>query len=134
MLIANRVALAGSKTREKILFLQFWVLRAERSISNQEMEVERMGNVNRKAEDSKMEHMRRVIGEVYREYAVVFGGARMAGIGRRGIIRFRLGCGRKYRSNVVWAMPEELSRLTAQRVREMVAAANGRREGKRRRG
>jgi hypothetical protein len=96
-----------------------------------------MGNVNRKATDSEMEHARRVIGEAYPEYAVVFGGHGSYG-GHRAprdhTISFRLrDSAGKYRSNVLWLMPEELSGLTAEGVRAKVAAANGRQEGRKRR-
>ena len=96
-----------------------------------------MGNVNRKATDAEMDHVRRVVSEAYPEYQAVFGG-HSAYEGRRAprdhAISFRLrDATGKYRSNVVWLMPDRLSRLTPGHIRAMVVAANGRREAKKRR-
>ena len=96
-----------------------------------------MGNVNRKATDAELDHARQVISEAYPEYQVVFGGHSAYG-GHRAprdhTISFRLRDSMgKYRSNVVWLMPDWLSRLTPGQVRAMVTAANGRRETKKRR-
>ena len=74
-----------------------------------------------------MGRIRRVIKEAFPDWGPVFGGH---GIGGRAprvrTISFRLrdefG---KFRSNVVWLMPECLSSLTASNIQYLVAQANG---------
>lgn len=90
-----------------------------------------MGNRNRKAEKTELGHARRVIGEAFPEFVPVFGAHGDYG-GHRAprdhTIAFRLRDERgKYRSNVVWLMPQWLATLTVADVRALVARANGRR-------
>jgi hypothetical protein len=77
-----------------------------------------------------MAHVRQVIAEAFPEYVAVFGGHSSYG-GHRAprdhTISFRLRDQRgKYRSNVVWLMPDWRSSLTAANVRFLVNHANGR--------
>jgi hypothetical protein len=84
-----------------------------------------------------MDHARQVIAQAYPDYQVVFGSHGSYG-GHRAprdhTISFRLrDATGKYRSNVVWLMPQALSRLTPAHVRTMVTAANGHRQTRKRR-
>ena len=90
-----------------------------------------MGNVNRKATRDEMAHADRVIREAFPDLEPVFGGHGAYG-GHRAprdhTISFRLRDAQgKYRSNVVWVMPEYLGALTPGDIRALVARANGER-------
>jgi hypothetical protein len=79
-----------------------------------------------------MAHARRVIREPFPELVPVFGAHGDYG-GHRAprdhTIAFRLQAERgKFRSNVVWLMPDWLSTLTVADVQAMVARANGKRK------
>jgi len=88
-----------------------------------------MGNKNRKATKNEMAHVRRVIAEAYPELEPVFGGHSAYG-GHRAprdhTISFRLRdeLG-KFRSNVVWLMPDSLATLTAEDILARVAKSHG---------
>ena len=88
-----------------------------------------MGNQNRKATKAEMAHVRRVIREAYPDLEPVFGchgdyGGHRAP--RDHTISFRLRDQQgKYRSNVVWLMPNWLRLLTADDIRVRVAESNG---------
>jgi hypothetical protein len=91
-----------------------------------------MGNQNRKATKEEMARVRRVIKEAYPELVPVFGshgdygGHRAA---RDHTISFRLQDARgRFRSNVVWLMPDWMNSLTAANIRAMVEEANGKRK------
>ena len=76
-----------------------------------------------------MAHARRVIREAYPDYEPVFGGHGDYGghrTPRDHTISFRLRdqTGR-FRSNVVWVMPEALASLTIEDVRRLVQRAGG---------
>ena len=88
-----------------------------------------MPNRNGKASKDEMAHVRSVIGEAFPDLIPVFGGHGNYG-GHRAprdhTISFRLRDDPgKFRSNVVWLMPEWLSSLTADDVRSLVATSNG---------
>jgi hypothetical protein len=88
-----------------------------------------MGNVNRKATREEMAHAAQVIREAFPDLEAVFGAHGDYG-GHRAprdhTISFRLrDAGGKYRSNVVWILPEELASLTLGRIRSLVSRANG---------
>jgi len=88
-----------------------------------------MGNVNRKASDDEMASAYRAIKEAFPDLEPVFGGHSAYG-GHRAprdhTISFRLRDQRgKYRSNVIWLLPEYLGALTPANVRYLVAQANG---------
>ncbi len=88
-----------------------------------------MGNVNRKATKAEKAHANRVIRDAFPGLEPVWGGHGDYG-GHRAprdhTISFRLRDQRgKFRSNVVWILPEHLSGLTAGDVRGLVARANG---------
>src|SRR5256885_7427647 len=100
-------------------------IRAKSSLSPE------MGNQNRKATREEMAHARRVIKEAFPELTPVFGSHGDYG-GHRAprdhTISFRLQDARgRFRSNVVWVMPDSLSSLTVDSVRGLVAEANGKR-------
>ena len=89
-----------------------------------------MPSQNRKATKDETAHARAVIAEAFPDYVAVFGGHSSYG-GHRAprdhTISFRLRDRRgKYRSNVMWLMPDWLSSLTAANVRYLVNRANGR--------
>jgi hypothetical protein len=89
-----------------------------------------MPSRNRKATKEEMAHARGVIAEAFPDHVAVFGGHGSYG-GHRAprdhTISFRLRDRRgKYRSNVIWLMPDWLSSLTAANVRYLVNQANGR--------
>ena len=89
----------------------------------------RMGNRNRKASKAEMAHARRVICDAYPDYEPVFGGHGDYG-GHRAprdhTISFRLRDGQgRFRSNVVWVMPDALANLTIDDVRRLVERAGG---------
>ena len=91
-----------------------------------------MTNQNRKATKSEMAHARAVINEAFPEFTPVFGAHSDYG-GHRAprdhTIAFRLRDDRgKFRSNVVWLMPDYLSHLTVEDVRNLVAQSNGKRK------
>ncbi len=91
-----------------------------------------MGNQNRKATKSEMTHARKVIREAYPEYRPVFGAHSDFG-GHRAprdhTIAFRLQDeSGKFRSNVIWLMPDWLSSLTVEDVKNLVARSNGKRK------
>ena len=88
-----------------------------------------MGNQNRKATKEEMALARRVIREAFPQFVPVFGAHSDYG-GHRAprdhTIAFRLHDERgKFRSNVVWLMPDELATLTLGNIRELVAESNG---------
>jgi hypothetical protein len=92
---------------------------------------DRVGNVNRKATRDEMAHAYRVIREAFPDLEPVFGGHSAYG-GHRAprdhTISFRLRDAQgRYRSNVVWVMPEYLDSLTPADVHALVARANGER-------
>ena len=88
-----------------------------------------MGDQNRKATKQEMARARRVIREAFPEFVPVFGAHGDYG-GHRAprdhTISFRLqdefG---KFRSNVVWLMPDSLATLTVAEAQSMVSRANG---------
>ena len=91
-----------------------------------------MGNQNRKATKQEMARARRVIREAFPEFVPVFGAHSDYG-GHRAprdhTIAFRLQDERgKFRSNVVWLMPDWLATLTVSNVRALVAESNGKRK------
>jgi hypothetical protein len=91
-----------------------------------------MGNKSRKATKAELAHARRVIREAFPELAPVFGAHGDYG-GRRAprdhTIAFRLQDERgRFRSNVVWLMPDWLATLTVDAVRALVAESNGTRK------
>jgi len=91
-----------------------------------------MGNRNRKATTEEMAHARRVIREAFPELQPVFGSHSDYGdhrAPRDHTISFRLRNQRgKFRSNVVWLMPEWLGSLTVSEVESLVSRANGKRK------
>ena len=89
-----------------------------------------MGNQNRKASKGEMDRIRRVIREAYPEMTPVFGGHGDYG-GHRAprdhTISFRLRDDRgRFRSNVMWLMPDLLRALSAANIRWLVEHSNGR--------
>jgi hypothetical protein len=87
---------------------------------------------NRKATKEEVTHARRVIKEAFPDLIPVFGAHGDYG-GHRAprdhTIAFRLQDERgKFRSNVIWVMPDWLGTLTVAEVQAMVARANGRRK------
>lgn len=93
-----------------------------------------MGHYNRKATDAEMAKAHAAIQAAYPDCEVVFGchgdyGGHRAP--RDHTLAFRLRDARgKYRSNVVWLMPDWLAKLTPEKVRRLVDAANGHAAGK----
>lgn len=89
-----------------------------------------MGNQNRKATKEEMARARRVIQDAFPGMAPVFGAHGDYGgyrAPRDHTISFRLRDEKgKFRSNVVWLMPDWLNQLTVEMVQGMVARANGR--------
>jgi len=90
-----------------------------------------MANQNRKATKRQLEHARRVIREAFPGFVPVFGAHSDYG-GHRAprdhTLAFRLQDERgRFRSNVVWLMPDWLATLTVPDVQAMIARANGRR-------
>jgi hypothetical protein len=89
-----------------------------------------MGNVNRKATADEMAHATQVIREAFPDYEPIFGGHSSYG-GHRAprdhtiSVRLRDQWGR-YRSNVVWILPQHLGLLTVAKVRALVSRGNGR--------
>jgi len=84
-----------------------------------------MGNRNRQASKEEIAHARQIIREAFPDYEPVFDGHGDYG-GHRALrdhtISFRLCDGQgRFRSNVIWLVPEYLSRLTVADVRELVA-------------
>lgn len=91
-----------------------------------------MGNHNRKATKAEMAHARRVIREAFPDFTPAFGAHGDYG-GHRAprdhTIGFRLQDERgRFRSNVIWLMPDWLQTLTVSEVQIMVARANGKRK------
>lgn len=91
-----------------------------------------MGNQNRKATKAEMAHARRIICEAFPELVPMFGAHGDYG-GHRAprdhTIAFRLQDERgRFRSNVVWLMPDWLATLTVRAVRALVADSNGTRK------
>ncbi len=88
-----------------------------------------MGNQNRKATKEELTHVRRAIREAFPELEAVFGGHGNYGghrTPRDHTISFRLrDSNGKFRSNVVWLMPECLGALTAADIQLLVGRANG---------
>jgi hypothetical protein len=94
-----------------------------------------MGNVNRKATRDEMGHATRVIRQAFPDLDVVFGGHGDYG-GHRAprdhTISFRLRDARgKFRSNVVWLLPDLLASFTPADIHALVARANGDRRRRR---
>ena len=90
-----------------------------------------MANQNRKATETEMAHARRVIRQAFPDWEPVFGGHGDYG-GHRAprdhTISFRLrDATGKFRSNVVWLMPDQLCSLTVDDVKAWVDHASGRR-------
>lgn len=90
-----------------------------------------MGNQNRKATKQEMAHVRRTIREAFPEFVPIFGAHSDYG-GRRAprdhTIAFRLQDEHgKFRSNVIWLVPDRLATLTVADVHAMVSRANGKR-------
>jgi hypothetical protein len=88
-----------------------------------------MGNQNRKAQPKEMARARRVIKQAFPDLEPVFAGHGDYG-GHRAprdhTISFRLrDADGKFRSNVVWVMPDQLAQLTVEDVQAMVRRANG---------
>lgn len=88
-----------------------------------------MGNQNRKATKEELAHARGVIKEAFPQMAPVFGAHSDYG-GHRAprdhTIAFRLRDeSGKFRSNVVWLLPDALALLTVADVHALVARANG---------
>lgn len=84
---------------------------------------------NRKASKEEMRQATQVIREAFPHYQVVWGGHGDYG-GHRAprdhTISFRLKDQHgRFRSNVVWILPDWLLALTVDMVKEMVARANG---------
>jgi hypothetical protein len=89
-----------------------------------------MGNQNRKATAAEMKHARSVIREAFPDLEPVFGGHGNYG-GHRAprdhTISFRLRDSMgKFRSNVVWLMPESLASLTVSDIQALIGRSNGR--------
>lgn len=88
-----------------------------------------MGHQNRKATKAEMARAWRVIKDAYPEYDPAFGCHGAYGgyrAPRDHTIAFRLRDARgKFRSNVIWLMPEWLAALTPEEVTRMVEASNG---------
>ena len=91
-----------------------------------------MGNQNRKATKQEMSHARRVIRQAFPALVPVFGAHSDYGghrAPRDNTIAFRLQDERgKFRSNVVWLMPDWLVTLPVRNVRALVAESNGKRK------
>ena len=88
-----------------------------------------MGNQNRKATKDELAHARSVIKEAFPNLVPIFGAHGDCG-GHRAprdhTIAFRLQDERgKFRSNVVWLMPDWLASLTVEDVQALVARSNG---------
>ena len=91
-----------------------------------------MGNQNRKATKEELAHARRMIREAFPDLEPVFGSHGDYG-GHRAprdhSISFRLRDeGGKFRSNVIWLMPEWLGTLTVADIESLVGRANGQRK------
>jgi hypothetical protein len=94
-----------------------------------------MGNQNRKASQTEMTRVRRVIKEAFPELDAVFGGHGDYG-GHRAprdhTISFRLRDDKgQFCTNVIWLMPDQLAGLSAGNVRALVQISNGRSARKR---
>ena len=90
-----------------------------------------MGNQNRKATNQELAHARSVISEAFPDMVPVFGAHSDYG-GHRAprdhTIAFRLRDERgRFRSNVIWLMPDSLGTLTVADVQTLVARSNGER-------
>lgn len=90
-----------------------------------------MGNQNRKATRAEMARARRVIRQAFPDCEPVFGGHGDYG-GHRAprdhTISFRLRDERgRFRSNVVWLLPDQLGSLTVDEVQTLVRRSNGKR-------
>ncbi len=88
-----------------------------------------MGNHNRKATKEEMAHARRVIREAFPELVPAFGahgdyGGHRAPRDHTTAFRLQDEQG-KFRSNVIWLMPEWLGTLSVADVQALVARANG---------
>lgn len=88
-----------------------------------------MGNQNRKATKDELAHARSVIREAFPDMVPVFGAHSDYG-GHRAprdhTIAFRLRDERgRFRSNVIWVMPDWLGALTVADVQALVARSNG---------
>jgi len=88
-----------------------------------------MGNQNRKATKHELAHARSVIAEAFPDMVPVFaahsdyGGHRAP---RDHTIAFRLRDERgRFRSNVIWLMPDWLGTLTVADVQALVSRSNG---------
>ena len=89
----------------------------------------RGSHANRKATKAETRSATQVIKQAFPNYDVVWGGHGDYG-GHRAprdhTISFRLRDGRgKYRSNVIWLMPDWLGGLTVESVKNMVERGNG---------
>jgi hypothetical protein len=84
-----------------------------------------MGNRNRKATKVEMEHVRWVIREAFPGLEPIFGGRGGSVAPRVRTIQFRLRDAKgKYRSNMIWLMPDELLTLTPDDIRRRVESSN----------
>ena len=88
-----------------------------------------MGNQNRKATKEEISSFRGVLKEAFPDLHAEFGSHSSFG-GHRAprdhTMAFRLKDNfGKYRSNIVWIMPEDLASLGPEEVRRMVKRANG---------
>jgi hypothetical protein len=88
-----------------------------------------MGNQNRKATKEALTHVRHVIREAFPRLEAVFGGHgdyRGHRAPRDHTISFRLrDSNGKFRSNVVWLMPDQLGAITAADIQSLVNYVNG---------
>ena len=85
-----------------------------------------MGNRNRKATKAEMDRIRCVIREAFPDLEAVFGGRGGTVAPRDRTIHFRLRDARgRYRSNVVWLLPDELATLTVADIQRCVNRSNG---------
>lgn len=90
-----------------------------------------MGNQNRKATKAEMAHLRQVVAEAFPGCVAVVGGHGDYG-GHRAprdhTISFRVrDADGKFRSNVIWILPDFILGLTAAQVVDLVRRSNGRR-------
>ena len=91
-----------------------------------------MGNKNRKATKEELAHARQVIRQAFPDLEPVFGAHGDYG-GHRAprdhTISFRLRDQQgKFRSNVVWLVPQRLGALTVADIESLVSRANGKKK------
>jgi hypothetical protein len=88
-----------------------------------------MGNQNRKASKSEMQHVSHVIREAFPDLEPVFGshgdyGGHRAPRDHTIAFRLRDQYG-KFRSNIIWLMPESLGSLSVEDIVALVQRSNG---------